>query len=45
VEIDNFLGRMVTMLEPVILIFMGILVAGMLLSIYLPLFKALEHVK
>jgi type IV pilus assembly protein PilC len=45
VEIDNFLGRMMTMLEPVILIFMGILVAGMLLSIYLPLFKALEYAR
>ena len=45
VEIDNFLAKMITIIEPVILIFMGIMVAGMLLSIYLPLFKALETVK
>ena len=38
-EIDTQLSRMVTMIEPVMLVFMAIIVATMLLSIYLPMIQ------
>ena len=39
-EIDTRLGTMMSLLEPLMLIFMGFLVAMMLLAIYLPLLKS-----
>jgi type IV pilus assembly protein PilC len=39
-EIDTRLGTIMALLEPVMLIFMGIIVAMMLLAIYLPLLKS-----
>ena len=38
-EIDTNLGRFVTMVEPVLLVVMGIVIAGLLLSLYMPLFN------
>jgi type IV pilus assembly protein PilC len=38
-EIDTNLGRFVTIIEPVLLVIMGIVIAGLLLSLYLPLFQ------
>jgi len=38
-EIDTNLGRFVTVIEPVLLVIMGIVIAGLLLSLYLPLFN------
>jgi type IV pilus assembly protein PilC len=38
-EIDTNLGRFVTIIEPVLLVIMGIVIAGLLLSLYLPLFN------
>ena len=38
-EIDTQLSRMVTMIEPLMLVFMAIIVATMLLSIYLPMIQ------
>jgi type IV pilus assembly protein PilC len=38
-EIDQKLTRVVTMIEPLMLIFMAIVVGGMLLAIYLPLIQ------
>jgi type IV pilus assembly protein PilC len=38
-EIDTQLARMVTMIEPAMLVFMAIIVATMLLSIYLPMIQ------
>ena len=38
-EIDTQLSRMVTMIEPAMLVFMAIIVATMLLSIYLPMIQ------
>ena len=38
-EIDTQLTRLVAMLEPLMLIFMAIIVAVMLMSIYLPLIQ------
>lgn len=39
-EIDTQLTRMVSMIEPLMLVFMALVVATMLLSIYLPLLRA-----
>jgi type IV pilus assembly protein PilC len=38
-EIDTNLGRFVTVIEPALLVIMGIVIAGLLLSLYLPLFN------
>jgi type IV pilus assembly protein PilC len=38
-EIDTNLGRFVTIIEPVLLVIMGVVIAGLLLSLYLPLFN------
>ena len=38
-EIETNLGRFVTVVEPVLLIVMGLVIAGLLLALYLPLFN------
>ena len=38
-EIDHKLTRVVTLIEPLMLIFMAVVVGGMLLAIYLPLIQ------
>ena len=38
-EIDTNLGRFITLVEPVLLVIMGIVIAGLLLSLYMPLFN------
>jgi type IV pilus assembly protein PilC len=38
-EIDYRLGRMLSLLEPALLVAMGLVVAGILISMYLPLFR------
>jgi type IV pilus assembly protein PilC len=38
-EIDTNLGRFITIIEPVLLVIMGVVIAGLLLSLYLPLFQ------
>jgi type IV pilus assembly protein PilC len=38
-EVSLRLGALVSVIEPVILIFMGILVAFILISLYLPIFS------
>ena len=38
-EIETDLGRFVTLVEPVLLVLMGIVIAGMLLALYMPLFQ------
>ena len=38
-EIDTNLSRFVTVIEPLLLVIMGIVIAGLLLSLYLPLFS------
>jgi type IV pilus assembly protein PilC len=41
-EIDTNLGRFVTMVEPALLVVMGIVIAGLLLALYMPLFNLSE---
>jgi len=43
-EIEDRLGRMVTLIEPAILVIMGGVIATLLLSVYLPLFNLLGKV-
>ncbi len=38
-EIDTSLSRFITMVEPTLLVIMGIIIAGLLLSLYMPLFQ------
>jgi type IV pilus assembly protein PilC len=38
-EIDTNLARFVTIIEPALLVIMGLVIAGLLLSLYLPLFN------
>ena len=38
-EIETTLGRFMTLLEPVLLVIMGIIIAGMLLALYMPLLQ------
>ena len=38
-EIDTNLGRFITMIEPILLIVMGLVIAGLLLALYMPLFN------
>jgi type IV pilus assembly protein PilC len=38
-EIDTEVSRFVTVIEPAMLVFMGIVIAGIVLSLYLPLFQ------
>jgi len=43
-EVDNRITVLISMLEPVLLITMGMVIAGMLLAMYLPLFEAINAV-
>jgi type IV pilus assembly protein PilC len=38
-EIDTNLGRFITLVEPILLVMMGIVIAGLLLALYMPLFN------
>lgn len=38
-EIDTTLGRFVTMVEPILLVTMGLVIAALLLALYMPLFQ------
>lgn len=38
-EVDNAVSAMTTLLEPIMMVFLGVLVGGMLIAMYLPIFK------
>jgi type IV pilus assembly protein PilC len=38
-EISTSMERFVTLVEPVLLVFMGLVIAGLLLALYMPLFQ------
>jgi type IV pilus assembly protein PilC len=38
-EIDTNLSRFITLVEPILLVVMGIVIAGLLLALYMPLFN------
>ncbi len=41
-EVENILSKLVTLLEPIILIFLGVVVGGMVAAIILPMYKLAE---
>jgi type IV pilus assembly protein PilC len=43
-SIDFTLGRVVTLIEPLILVMMGIVVAGLLLAVYYPLLTIVTRI-
>jgi type IV pilus assembly protein PilC len=44
-EIDLLLGRVISFVEPAILVIMGGVVMTILLSVYLPIFKLMSAIK
>ena len=44
-ELDNRMAKVIAMVEPIMLILMAVIVAGMLLAFYLPLFEAISAVE
>jgi len=38
-EIDTEVARFITVIEPAMLVFMGVVIAGIVLALYLPLFQ------
>lgn len=44
-EIDVLLARVITLVEPAILVFMGGIIITILLSVYLPIFKIMSQIK
>lgn len=44
-ELDNRMAKVIAMVEPVMLVLMAVIVAGMLLAFYLPLFEAISAVE
>ena len=38
-EIETNMERFITLVEPILLVFMGIVIAGLLLALYMPLFQ------
>ncbi len=41
-EVDAVVANMMTILEPVLLVFLGIVVGGIVISMYLPMFKLIQ---
>ncbi len=44
-EVETRMQRLLTLVEPLMLVFMGIIVALLLISVYLPMFSVLGQVK
>jgi type IV pilus assembly protein PilC len=44
-ELDNRMAKVIAMVEPIMLVLMAVIVAGMLLAFYLPLFEAISAVE
>ncbi len=43
--IEMRLGRIVTLVEPAVLVLMGLIISGLLLSVYLPMFTLIQRVQ
>ncbi len=44
-ELENRMAKVIAMVEPIMLVLMAVIVAGMLLAFYLPLFEAISAVE
>jgi type IV pilus assembly protein PilC len=38
-EVDNAVEALTSLLEPLLMVFLGVVVGGMLIAMYLPIFK------
>ena len=38
-EVDNMVNSMTSLLEPIIMVFLGVVVGGLVLAMYLPIFQ------
>jgi type IV pilus assembly protein PilC len=41
-EVDTVMANLLTILEPVMLVFLGVAVGGIVIAMYLPLFKLIQ---
>jgi type IV pilus assembly protein PilC len=41
-EVDTVMANLLTILEPVMLVFLGVVVGGIVIAMYLPLFKLIQ---
>ena len=41
-EVDNTMANLMTILEPFLMVFLGVVVGGIVISMYMPLFKLIE---
>ena len=41
-EVDVVVANLLTILEPVLMVFLGVVVGGIVISMYLPLFKLIK---
>ncbi len=44
-RIQRKIDNLISLIEPIIIIFMGLIIAGMLLSVYLPIFNIIRVVQ
>ena len=38
-EVDNMVTNLTTLMEPLVILFLGIVIGGLVISMYLPIFK------
>jgi type IV pilus assembly protein PilC len=38
-EVDNMVNNLTTLMEPLVILFLGIIIGGLVISMYLPIFK------
>ena len=41
-EVDVVVANLLTLLEPLLMVFLGVVVGGIVISMYLPLFKLIQ---
>ncbi len=41
-EVDNTMANLMTILEPFLMVFLGVVVGGIVISMYMPLFKLIQ---
>jgi type IV pilus assembly protein PilC len=38
-EVDNMVANLTTLMEPLVILFLGVIIGGLVISMYLPIFK------
>ena len=44
-EVDTAVGTLTSLLEPIMIVFLGVIVGGLVVAMYLPIFKLVTLVK